>query len=232
VNHAPTANAGPDDTRNEGAAVTLAGSGTDPDSDPLTYAWVQIGGPIVILSGATSATPSFTAPQLATPQLAMASETLTFELTVNDGYGGIGSDTVVITVLDTNAPPNCTLAQPSLGELWPPNHRLVPVSILGVTDAENSNVTITILSVTQDEPINGLGDGDTAPDAVIQGTTVLLRAERSGTGNGRVYRVTFEASDGNGGVCTGQVSVTVPHSKGRNASPVVDDGQGHSSLGN
>ena len=46
--------------------------------------------------------------------------------------------------------------------------------------------------------INGLGDGDTCPDALLSGDTVLLRAERTGTGNGRVYRVTFSATDGRG----------------------------------
>ena len=41
--------------------------------------------------------------------------------------------------------------------------------------------------VTQDEPVNGLGDGDTGPDAVTLSDGILLRAERSGTGDGRVY---------------------------------------------
>jgi hypothetical protein len=100
-----------------------------------------------------------------------------------------------------------------------------------VTDPENGAIQITILGVTQDEPLNGLGDGDTGPDAVIQGDTVLLRAERSGTGNGRVYHITFMADDGTGGNCTGTVSVCVPHSKGKKAPPCVDDGQVHDSVG-
>ncbi|MBI2877021.1 MAG: hypothetical protein HYY20_09085 [Candidatus Tectomicrobia bacterium] len=53
--------------------------------------------------------------------------------------------------------------------------------------------------MTQDAPVNGLGDGDTSPDAVLQGSSVLLRAERSGQGNGRVYAVHFTADDGLGG---------------------------------
>ena len=48
--------------------------------------------------------------------------------------------------------------------LWPPDHRMIEVHILGVVDAEN-NATITINSVPQDEPTNGLGDGDTPVDA-------------------------------------------------------------------
>jgi hypothetical protein len=150
---------------------------------------------------------------------------------VTDGNGGSTTDDVKITVQDTNSPPACELARPSVATLWPPNHKMIEVSVLGVTDPENSVVTITILGVTQDEPLNGLGDGDTAPDAAIQGSSVLLRAERSGTGNGRVYRVTFQADDGSGGYCTGEVTVCVPHDKGKNAPPCVDDGQNFNSLG-
>jgi hypothetical protein len=51
-----------------------------------------------------------------------------------------------------------------------------------------------------------------------------LRAERSGTGTGRVYRVNFTADDGDGGTCSGSVNVTVPHSKGQGVT-AVDDGQ-------
>jgi hypothetical protein len=65
---------------------------------------------------------------------------------------------------------------------------------------------------------------------VIQGATVLLRAERSGTGNGRVYRISFSASDGVGGVCSGQVTVCVPHDRG-NESICVDNGQVYDSVG-
>jgi hypothetical protein len=105
----------------------------------------------------------------------------------------------------------------------------VKVSILGVTDPENP-VTITIMGVTQDEPLNGLGDRDTAPDAVLQGASVLVRAERSGLGNGRVYRINFRADDGVGGVCYGFVTACVPHDQGA-GSNCIDDGQNVNSLG-
>ncbi len=227
VNHDPVADAGPDQTRDEGTLVSLDGTASsDPDNDPLTYEWVQLSGPTVTLSDPATPTPTFTAP----PVVAMASVTLEFELTVDDGFDVVASDTVVITVLDTNAPPACDLAQPSLAMLWPPNHKLIPVTITGVSDPDDEEVLITILDVTQDEPLNGLGDGDTAPDAVIQGDTVLLRAERAGGGNGRVYRISFMADDGVAGVCTGSVTVCVPHDKGQ-GSNCIDDGQLYDSLG-
>lgn len=227
VNHSPTADAGTDQTKAEGTPVTLnAGGSNDPDGDTISYSWIQVNGPAVALTGGNTATPSFTAPQVT------ATTSLVFRVTVDDGFGGSDDDEVTIAVQDVggNSPPACNLARPSLAELWPPNHKMIAVSILGVTDPDSNTVTINILNVTQDEPIDGLGDGDTAPDAVIQGSSVLLRAERSGTGNGRVYRVRFEASDGLGGTCTGTVNVCVPHSKGRNAAPCVDDGQAYNSL--
>jgi hypothetical protein len=97
----------------------------------------------------------------------------------------------------------------------------VAVGITNVTDP-NNNATITITGVTQDEPTNGLGDGDTPIDAVINANgTVLLRAERSGTGNGRVYRISFTASDFEGS-SLGAVEVRVPHSP---KNPAIDSGQ-------
>jgi hypothetical protein len=62
-NHAPTADAGPEQTRNEGSVVTLDGSGSrDPDGDGLSYTWSQHSGPPVMLSDSTAPMPVFTAP--------------------------------------------------------------------------------------------------------------------------------------------------------------------------
>jgi hypothetical protein len=219
VNHPPIADAGLDQTVNEGSQVTLNGTGsTDPDGDPLSYHWQQTGVASLTLENANTATPTFTA-----PAVGPGGATLVFQLTVSDNMGGSASDAVIITVQDVNDPPAGNLARAKPERLWPPNHKLVPVEIVGLSDPDSDNVTITITGVTQDEPVNGLGDGDTTPDAVIQGNKVLLRAERAAGGNGRVYQVAFTADDGKGGTCNGTVTVGVP--KDRKDSSCVDDGQ-------
>lgn len=114
----------------------------------------------------------------------------------------------------SNSPPDCGNATASLTGLWPPNHKLVPVEILGVLDPDGDPVTITVTGVTQDEPVVGAGSGNHCPDAVIENDRVMLRAERLGQGNGRVYEISFRAEDGNGGVCEGTVSVCVGHDQG------------------
>ena len=94
VNEAPTADAGGDQSVAMGAAVTLAGSGSDPDSgDTLGYSWSQTSGSTVTLSGGDTATATFTAPSGLT-----ADAVLVFTLTVTDAGGLTGSDTVTVTV--------------------------------------------------------------------------------------------------------------------------------------
>ena len=68
------------------------------------------------------------------------------------------------------------------------------------------------------EPVIGRGDGEAALDWVITGDhTVLLRAERSGYGSGRIYTINIEATDAAGNVSVSKtVTVTVPKSEAKN----------------
>ena len=225
LNSAPTAEAGPDDVVDEGMMYALIGSGTDSDGDPIAFSWSQLSGPTANLVNPNSANASFTAPYVSS-----GGENVVFELRVddNDSINPLfGTDQVTIHVSNINDPPTCALASPSQDSLWPPNHKMKQISIVGVMDADAAynTVTLDVTSVTQDEPVNGLGDGDSNPDAVIQHDsvedTILIRAERSGTGNGRVYQINFTASDG-AESCQGTVQMSVPHSR---KSTAVDDGQ-------
>jgi VCBS repeat-containing protein len=134
-----------------------------------------------------------------------------FTYAVSDGNGGTDTGTVTITVTPVNDTPVCGPASGS-ATTWPPNHNMIPiVSTMSTADVDGDTITISAQSIFQDEPTNGLGDGDTSPDATLDPPQV--RAERSGKGDGRVYVVTLVADDGNGGTCTGSFEIGVPHSQ-------------------
>ena len=97
--------------------------------------------------------------------------------------------------------------------LWPLNHKFVDITV---------NYTVTgdpaptcVLSVTSNEPINGTGDGDMSPDwLIVDAHHVRLRAERAGTGTGRIYTITITCTNDQG-TASCQTSVLVPHDQGR-----------------
>jgi streptogramin lyase len=129
-------------------------------------------------------------------------------------------------------PPDCSAAGPSITTLWPPNHQWQPVTVNGVTDPDGDTVVITFTSIRQDEPVNSNGDGSFTPDGKGVGTsTAELRAERASPkkvpGNGRVYTLTFTATDPYGLMCEGTVRVNVPHNMGQ---PSIDDGPNYDST--
>jgi hypothetical protein len=131
-----------------------------------------------------------------------------------------------------NHPPNCPgTAKPV--SLWPPNHKFRLISLDGINDPDGDRLQIIVTGVTQDEPVNGLGDGDTTPDAKIgpAPTQVYLRSERSGLLDGRVYRINYTASDSKGASCTGIATVGVPHDQGKGKTPIDSDPPGYDSFG-
>lgn len=101
--------------------------------------------------------------------------------------------------------------------LWPPDHRMVDINAtVTVTDDCCATPTFELVSVTSNEPDNGLGDGNTIGD--IAGATIgrpdvmfQLRAERSGKGTGRIYTIVYAAEDCVGKVAYDTVQVSVPH---------------------
>jgi rhamnogalacturonan endolyase len=137
----------------------------------------------------------------------------TTEVTVSttDIYGTTVSDTFNVTVQDTTAPVfNSLTVDPN--QLLVPNHKMVAVTVTAdVTDVVDPSPVTRIISVTSNESIDDTGDGSTEPDWEITGDLTLnLRAERSGSGSGRVYTITVESRDSAGNVSTQTVTVTVP----------------------
>lgn len=98
VNRAPTVSAGNNASIQEGNTVNLTGSATDLDNDTLTVSWTQLSGAEVELTGSSTLTASFTAPQVS------SSTTLEFQITVSDGNDTV-TDTVAITITDTPVTP-------------------------------------------------------------------------------------------------------------------------------
>ena len=98
ANRNPVANAGADRTVASAAAVSLTGTGTDPDGTIASFAWTQVSGTAVTLSNANTATVSFTAPTTTT------NVALTFRLTVTDNRGGTNADDVIVNVTGTPTP--------------------------------------------------------------------------------------------------------------------------------
>jgi hypothetical protein len=144
--------------------------------------------------------------------------------------------------LPINRQPRCdtVTASPSVIQAASPQLRVV--SVEGATDPDGDTVALTITGVTQDEPLIGGGD-NTSPDAFSKQLTtdpsvaalldnqpnqVYLRTERRNSGDGRVYRIAFDGSDGRGGTCSGTTKVSVPRKSGVAA---VDSPPSYDSFG-
>lgn len=204
-NTAPNASAGADQTvecaSHDGARVTLDGSASsDADGDSLSYEWRNAGG-AVVGTGARSA-------------IGLPLGTHTFTLTVTDDDGATASDTVTITVRDTT-PPVIASATATPSVLWPPDGRMAAVAVdVALADTCDATAACRIVDVRSSEPAGIRGAGRRTPDWEITGAMSLrLRAERSGTGPGRVYTVAIECRDGSGNASRRAVEVLVPHDR-------------------
>jgi hypothetical protein len=104
-------------------------------------------------------------------------------------------------------PPVVTLsATPSV--LWPPNRKPVAVSIDAQISGGSGLTACEIVDVTSNESSNG---GNSGPDWEVTGPlTLMLRAERAGRGDGRVYTIAVECEDEAGVRVTEEVMVAVP----------------------
>ena len=178
---------------------TLVGS-----TDPTTIDVLRDGVPIAACADGSGA---------ANPDPCLASRTVLaggdLQLVVLTSHAsrwnfGIRLDTTPPTIRSVSASPNV---------LWPANHKLVPVTLtVDAVDAVDPAPTCKIASVASSEPVDGLGDGDTAPDWTITGAlSANLRAERSGIGPGRTYTVAVRCTDAAGNAANATVPVTVPH---------------------
>jgi hypothetical protein len=141
--------------------------------------------------------------------------TTTVQCTATDAHNNTAHGSFTVLVGDTT-PPVIVSITASPNNLWPPNHTMVNVTVTVIaTDLVDPAPTSHIVSVSSNQPINGTGDGDTAPDWVITGPlTLQLRSERS-SGVTRVYTITIATTDASGNTSYGTVIVTVGDGRGR-----------------
>jgi hypothetical protein len=176
--------------------VEVGGTFTDPGATAEDACAGSLTGSIVVSGGVDTA-------HVGTYQITYA---------VSDGYN-TSSVTRTVYVVDTT-PPVMSAVSPDPSVLWPPNHQFITVR-LSYSFTDNSGAAACSAGVVSNEPVDGTGDGDTAPDwQVVNGTTAQLRAERAGGGSGRVYTVIVTCRDASGNAATKSAMVNVPKSKG------------------
>ncbi len=113
-------------------------------------------------------------------------------------------------------------------EMWPPNHQYETHSLADcVRDLCEVDLDVNmagqIVNIFSDEPENSNGDGNTTDDIIIiDNSSFMLRAERRGGSNGRVYGVTFDISDSAGNSTRDTCFISVPHDQ--SGAPAVNDG--------
>ena len=125
-------------------------------------------------------------------------------LTVTDSKGASRQCTGVVTVTD-NTPPSITRLTANPDVLWPPNHKMVKVTVNYNATDNCGQPSCQISSVVSNEPINR------ADYRIVNAHQVQLRAERLGSGNGRIYTIAITCTDASGNSSKQVVRVTVPH---------------------
>ncbi len=128
-------------------------------------------------------------------------------------YRSSDHDPLVVGLNLDQTPPTLSVSV-SPDTLFPPNHKYVTVNAtVSVSDNVDPSPTLTLVSVTSNEDDNAPGeeDGNTTNDIIIvNDLRFRLRAERSDTGIGRIYTITYQATDASGNTVQVAVTVTVP----------------------
>ena len=126
----------------------------------------------------------------------------------NDNYDAAASVSRAFSILDLT-PPVIASVTPSVASIWPPNKRIVGVSItVAATDDVDPAPSCQVTTVSANE--------GSAGDAQVSGRfAVSLRADRDGNGGGRVYTIGVRCVDASGNASSAATTVTVPHDQGQ-----------------
>ncbi|MFA5772701.1 MAG: PKD domain-containing protein [Thermoplasmata archaeon] len=186
ANNPPIADAGRDQTVNVSETATLNGNASyDPDGDTITYKWIQIDGPTVLILYSTTAKPMFTP---------TANGVYKFQLIVNDSKADSEPSVVTITAVTAkqNIPPVADAGKNQTTEVD------TMVALDGSASYDEDNDTITV-EWTQ---IGG-------PAAVTMSNTTDVKPTFTPNVTG-TYRFKLVANDGKAdSTVPGVVTITV-----------------------
>ena len=155
-------------------------------------------------------------PTYSTWNLSLGTHTITLQ--VDDGVNEPVNSAITVEIVDTGLPTLAPVCNQQI--LWPPNHRMVGIHI-EANASDDSGLPVTLnANVFCDESEDGIDDGNMATDwtqpIIDQETGFIdfqLRAERSGSGDGREYTIVITCTDLSGNTSSANVTVIVPHDK-------------------
>jgi hypothetical protein len=123
-----------------------------------------------------------------------------------------GDDAGSVTACVPQSAPTLT---PHATFLWPPNHKLHAIGAddcVSAVDACGNTVHGEFIWGSSDEPIDDIGDGHFAPDILFGDCEhVMVRSERQGPKDGRVYKLGVRVVDSNGNASEGECTIIVDH---------------------
>ena len=113
--------------------------------------------------------------------------------------------TASVTLRIDTTPPVITGLPAETCSIWPPNKRLTQIAAVSAADAVSGATPGSLsIQVNSNEPV--------APtDISIANNIVRVSADRSGSGNGRIYTVIVQAADAAGNTTTATGTCSVPH---------------------
>ncbi len=193
-------------TLNAGTPVSLTTHVSDADGDALTVTWNADGSQLRVDRVPSGPAPTTAALTLTQP-FSLGVHNL--NISVTDGKSSPVACTTTATVRDTTPP----AVSASVGSpvLWTPDHTMFNVGYAATAQDQCSGPQPVSVKVFSNESQFATGSGNFSPDASGGAAGLLLRSERTGSGNGRVYLIVASSVDPAGNRAFACSTAVVPH---------------------